>query len=392
MASVKQLHESPLTADYQSVEYRLNNRKRFSSAETNSTRTFAVELNNGSMVRVVVSSDQAEQFERELSMTIQQNPDADIGNILYELTRLYDIYDIQWTGEFDDEAAVVEDSDLPPPDTSGEPAVDPAAEPSPDPLDGDEDGGNGGGEGMFDTNTPVDLDAIEDGDGNEGDVEDLDAPSLKDVLQTMISQLTADSDARRAEAEARRAEADAAKAQAVARAMELRVGQEREMQAMEDWESQERDKKNSEKKLGRLAKFRLAQAQGLTDSRIPTGTPIRGRLSEGYVPRGVAESAPATAQMMKHLRDVTAAIRGRPQTNARALDNLNDATLDMMTDMQAQRAQASRDVAVARRAGDTPAEVQDARKIADLKLAFSRRVAVLRQQLDQNIQRVSSKA
>lgn len=406
MHSVKYLREdSPqLTPDYQTVEYRLNNRKRLSDTNSNSSRTFAVELSNGSMVRIVVSSNQAEQFERELSTAIQQNPKADIGNILYELTRFFDIYDVQWMGEFDDEAPIVEDDDLPPTqNVSGDqPNADvPDDQSVPSPPDetgseGEAEDGNGGEDGMFDTNQSVDLDAIGDEDPDELDSLDANSPSLKDVLQTMISQLTADSEARKAEAEARKAEADAQKAQAVARAMELKVNQEKELQAMEDWESKEREKKNKSKEMDRLAKFRLAQAQGLTDSRKPEGSyldnpiMVRGHLSEGYIPRRrrVSESAPAAPQMVKHLRGLATAIKSRPQTNPQAFDNVEDAALDIVSDVQAQRAQLNRDIAVARRGGESPEELRNEQQIANLRLEFTRRVAQLRSQLETRIGKV----
>ena len=99
--SANPIHEDASSMDYQTVEYRLNNRKRLSLTNANNTRTFAIELDNGSIIRVTVAADQAEKFESEVSKTIQQNPNVDVGNVIYELTRYFDIYDMQWSGEFD---------------------------------------------------------------------------------------------------------------------------------------------------------------------------------------------------------------------------------------------------------------------------------------------------
>lgn len=607
--------DSATTPDFQSVEYRLNNRKRMSDVGTNSSRTFAVELSNGSMIRVVVKMDQAEKFEQELSAAIQQNPNADVGNLLYELTRFFDIYDMQWLGQFDDESPMTED-DTPPPDTT---AVDPAT-PVDDttdapPVNPDDDTGNGDDDGMFDDNNPVDLNDMT--DDTEGEtVDTMDGGSLKDVLKTLVSQLTADSEARRAEADARRAEADAQKAASVAKAMEIKVGQEKEVQEMEGWEDKNKEKEKRAKELDRLAKFRLAKAQGITDSRqAPRGrmvtegsdderveaygvkglnsTPwrrtfknvaalnkwcedhdaevsgtrspepkqrditeagkrlnedwgssdmgyamrsmwfvidhdfggeatkdsvreaaldaaetyyqhmgydsvdeaadrleymfnlrlsgpdgnnhsmrvrtnesrptmqIRGLLSNGYTPRGgltegvsdkavteflydghitfrvmterditnrefndkvqeiidtefqgiiegdfrqmmksgkikqvdiydiLYEAAPAP-RMMQHIRSLGQAMKGRPQANGQAMNNLEDEAIKLVADAPAQQAQSLRDLAAARQAGTPPQELAVDKKVAQMKVQFAKRVATMKLQLDASIKKVGA--
>lgn len=439
--------------DFQSVEYRLNNRKRMSDVGANNARTFAIELNNGSMIRVTVSMEQAERFEQELASAIQQNPDADVGNLLYELTRFYDIYDMQWTGEFDDEAPMNEADDQPPADTEG---GDTAVQDQDGDLAGMEgdlgNGGEGDDEGMFDDGSSVDLNDVTDEEDGET-IDDMDEPSLKDVLQTMISQLQSDSEARRAEAEARKADADAKKAEAVARAMELKVGQEKELAAMEEWEDKLKAEKNKEKEMDRLAKFRLAKAKGMTESReeyhgdwgssdwsallnsmkkdvvrarddgkeitqdllrdfaydqaLFYGEMMGYRDPEDAVERimhmwhvrnmdsrlhekMMLENAIAP-KMTKHVRDVAQAVKAKPQQNGQAFDSLQDALLDMITDVPAQKAQAQRALAQHRQNGAGADDLNTARKAAELQVQFSKRISTLRGQLQQQLQRLGKR-
>jgi hypothetical protein len=269
-------------ADYQAIEYRLNNRKHMSDIGTNQTRTFAVELNNGAIIRVNVSAEQAEQFEQELSAAISSNPDADVGNLIYELTRFFDIYDVQWQGEFDDQPPVQEADATPPVDAGGEDAGFGDGDALLDPTDPDAgaapDAGLGGVDGpdedevrddasQFDLNNPPEDDGLD----PEAPVEQT---TLTQLLQTIVTQLATDADARKAEAEAKKAQADAEKAKAVAAAMEIRVGQETEKAEMEEWEDGQKAKDKKTKEMDRLAKFRLAKAQGLGDSKIDQRAPI----------------------------------------------------------------------------------------------------------------------
>lgn len=442
--------------DHQAVEFRLNNRKRMADITPNNTRVFALEIDNGAMVRVHVSAAQSEQFEQELAAAIAANPDADVGNLLYELTRFYDIYDIQWIGEFDDTAPVKEADDVPPAPTDipdGDLQGDMPAADS-EVTDPDE---------FIDDNSAIDLDTIDDGD--EVSDEELEPASLKDMLQTFMSQMTADAEARRAEAEAKKAEADAKKAEAVAKAMEIKVGQEREFAEMEEWEDKEKEKTKRQKELDRLAKFRLAKAQGLTDSTTPSdleplnedwgssdwsaviysvardlrdyhnsslaheavrsavetaaefyfdamgyhsvddaadrieamfyhrlaanGNSIEGIIAR-YEDRPVEEATPSAVapQIGRYLRRINQAVRSQPQVNPKALDNVEDAALDMLTDIQAQRAQGAREISQERRSGASPDELKGIAQVNNIRNEFARRLATLRKQMDQAISKV----
>lgn len=392
---ITQIQEDSTGPDYQSVEYRLNNRKRMSEVGANSSRTFAIELDNGAMIRVIVAQHQADRFEQELSTAIEQNPNSDVGSILYELTRYFDIYDMQWSGQFDDTVPVREDDEQPAPQVSDAPADPDAVDVETDSAIDDPDAGNGGEDGMFDDNTTVDLDAIDDVDAMDGDNASTDSTDLATVLQTLVTQLTADSEARKSEAEAKKAEAEAKKAEAVARALEIRVKQDAEVKEMEEWEAGEKEKQKKQKELDRLAKFRLAQKQGLVDSfktiedvdsqyiRAADGnTQVRGRF--------VAEAAPAP-QMQKHVRAVNAAVKARPQNNPAALDNLEDAALDMLADLSAQRAQSLRDITQARQAGASNEAIQSERKAADIRQQFTRGITRLRDRMEAQLKQVGAK-
>ena len=453
MTRITRLTEAPLGPDYESVKYRLNNRKRLSDVGANASRTFAIELDNGSVIRVTVAHDQADKFESELSLAIEQNPNSDVGNILYDLTRYFDILDMQWSGRFDDQAPTVEEDDVPPSrdgDSAGEESELSTAPADIDPGSatdaGDEsDVGNGNDDGMFDDNQPVDLDSIADDDDAAGDVDELAAdPSLKDVLKQMLAQLTSDAAARTAEAEARRSEAEARKAQAIARAMEIKTRRETEIRAMEDWEDEQKAIKAKNKETERLAKFRLAQSQGLVDS-IDMSRLKLTQLNEDWgssdwtslfrmmksnmdanpdlTLRQAAESvaefyhsmmgydnvhdavdrildmwelrAPnrpvrenvATARMAAHVRDMAQVMKQRPLTNPEALDSYEDSILDAVTDIAAQRQQLGKDVQTAALRGDRK-EVATARKVASTKLQFFTRLAAMRNQLNKQIQKI----
>ena len=84
-------------------------------------------------------------------------------------------------------------------------------------------------------------------------------------------------------------------------------------------------------------------------------------------------------------------MKGRPQANPQAMNNLEDEAIKLVADAPAQQAQSLRDLAAARQAGTPPAELAVDKQVAQMRVQFAKRVASLKLQLDTGIKRLGAK-
>lgn len=223
----------------------------------NETAGFALEDEEGRIVKVFVAQDQAQDFEAALGaalagededmdeMVAGENTSLEIAEILFNLKDRYTIVDVEW------------------------PAIEEDEEQQED-LEGEDEGGDA--EGDLD----VDLEAEgkdKDDKDDEGDMEaelqDTELgdqelggePEMKSTLDAVIDMLKAQADAQKAEAQAKEAEANAQEAKYNAQSAEAKVKQEEEILDMEAYYDEQSKADKEAKKLAKLAKWKHESAQ-----------------------------------------------------------------------------------------------------------------------------------
>lgn len=207
----------------------LENREK---SDNRDTITFGLEDDDGGLVRVIVKSEEAEDFERALQSFLvdreQEEQDIpEIAEILFKLKDQFSIVDVQWPEVQEDEEQETE-------------------------LQGNE------GEMDIEGDNAMDLEA-----GSTG----ADTSQVGDLLTQVIDMMKADADARKAEARAREAEAKTKEADAIVNQSMSRVKQEEQYLDMETHERAQKEQDKEAKRLAKLAKWKhqLAQDQGIED-------------------------------------------------------------------------------------------------------------------------------
>lgn len=209
------------------------------------TRAFALENDNGSIVKVFVRADQADNFESELSKALYDAKEngVEIPEVLYNLRKHFDIVDIEWN-----KGSIPEDEEQEiKPIVSDKPKTDLNAQPD-DGMDELAD---------LDTATP-DLDS-----GNED--------TLVGAITQVLDMLKADAEAKKADAAARKAEAEAKIAQEANNAAKLRAQQEEEILDMEDYNKKQADQKKNADTREKLIKYRHDQKKDQSKSSTNIG-------------------------------------------------------------------------------------------------------------------------
>ena len=256
--------------DSADVISKLKKAERRSSYEDD-TKGFALEDNEGQIIKVYVATDQAEDFEHALGAALNGNGDynqdgevegestpLEIAEILFNLKDRFTIVDVEWPSIEEDEEQEVE-GDL-----------------------GDLGGGEGGEEDKGDSEGDLDLDLSGEG-GEEGDMEaalqgdgegDLGlgdeemggGNDAEGMLQSVIDLLVSQADAAKAEAQAKEAEANATEAKYNAQAAEAKVKKEEEILDMEAHYSEQKDQEKEAKQLAKLARYKHETAQKAVDT------------------------------------------------------------------------------------------------------------------------------
>lgn len=224
------------------------------------TTAFALEDEEGAMVKVWVPDDQADDFQTSLEAALSrsdddeddQNDQLEIAEVLWKLRKDFDIVDVEW-GEIEED----QEETVTPPAEGGGVAT--------------------GEEGA----TGVEGEAPAEGEGMEGEGEgegEMTAgaeggESEATALQQVIDMMKADARARKAEAEAEQAKAEAEAAKYAAQAAEQKVKQEEEILDMEAYYDAEKKEKQEAERLAKLAKYRhdLAGDKGATLGKSESG-------------------------------------------------------------------------------------------------------------------------
>jgi hypothetical protein len=198
----------------------VSNRERVDDRDT---VTFGITDEKDNIIKVTVSADQSEAFERELqSLLTDETTAVDIGELLFSLKDRYHIIGVDGNVEEEEE----ED-----PTTMSSEQQDQQP-----PAEGEMDMGGEGDPGVM---PPAE-----------------DTSSVASLMTQVIDMMKADADARKAEAQAKEAEAktrqaDSAKSNAMAR-----VKQEEQLLDMEAHNKQQKEMDKETKRLAQLAKWK----------------------------------------------------------------------------------------------------------------------------------------
>jgi hypothetical protein len=248
------------------------------------TKGFALEDDNGQIVKVYVAAEQAEEFERALGAALNgsdssedevgsegQSTQLEIAEVLFNLKDRFTIVDVDWPEiEEDEEQEVAAPGDEGAEGAEGDEGE--LGDPEGD-LDLDLEGGEGADEegGM-----EADLQLGDEGDvmGGEGD--------MTGMLSSVIDLLKSQADAQKAEAQAKEAEANATEAKYNAQAAESKVRQEEEVLDMEAYYDDQSKQEKEAKQLAKLAKWKHETAQKATNK-------LKGDSGKFKMPEGKSE-------------------------------------------------------------------------------------------------------
>jgi len=220
-----------------------------SLAKAKDTTAFALEDTDGNLIKVVVKDDQAEEFEKQLSIMLAGIVDDDdepsssleIAEILYKLKDNFQIVDVEWPHiqtDMEEEQEVVDDGD------SATPA---------------DDGGD-----LENVGNPDETNKEVDGDSPMGDDKAMD-DDVKTTLSQVIDMMKSQAESQKAEADARAAEARAKEAEYSAQASASTV---RKQEQIYDMEAAEKKKKELEKEASQQAKLARFQYDQVQDAEV----------------------------------------------------------------------------------------------------------------------------
>lgn len=220
-------------ADTSGVIAKLKDLEHREKDDFRDTTTFGLEDEHGNLVRVVVKTEQAPQFEEALQTFLSQDTEDDrpleVSEILFKLKDQFDIVDVVWPDVEEDEE---EDTMM-----GGE-------QPMGDDMAGAE------GEMPLGAEGEVPL-------GAEGEMPPVEpAADPASMLTQVLDMMKADAEARKADAEARKAEAKAKEADAVINQAMSKVKQEEQYLDMEAYNKAKKEEERETKRLAQLAKWK----------------------------------------------------------------------------------------------------------------------------------------
>ncbi len=203
---------------------------------------FALEDEKGSIVKVWVPEDQADNFGQMLQHALagadenedDQNDSIEIAEVLWKLRKEFDIINVEWGEIPEDEEEPMDaqgatDLSIDAEGPEGEASLDLSAE---------------GGEGEDMTADAGEVDELGAEEATAGGEE-----AAASALVQVIDMMKADAEARKAEAEARAAEANA-------RSATEKVKQEEEVLDMEAYYDDKKEVDNESKQIAKLAKYK----------------------------------------------------------------------------------------------------------------------------------------
>lgn len=238
---------------------KLKTAAKAASKHGDDTTAFALEDENGNLVKIWVAEDQADSFQDALEAALarsdededDENDKLEIAEVLWKLRNDFDIIDVEWGNipEDQEEATTA-------PAAGAEAGAAPgggAEGAAPAEGEGAPAEGEGEGEGEMSAEEPIEGE----GEGGEEDAQS--------ALQQVIDMMKSDAAAKKAEAEAEIARAQAEQAKYAAQAAEQKVKQEEDVLDMEAYYDAEKEQKQEAERLAKLAKYRheLAKDKGV---------------------------------------------------------------------------------------------------------------------------------
>lgn len=216
--------------DTTSVISKLKGLENKEQADIRNSVTFGLVDANGNIVRVTIPRDQSESFEQELQNAMMNKKDSEptkeIAEILFKLKNNYNIINVEWPDE-ENEEQDSENSELTPPENEDnippEDSQDPASEIPP-------------------------IDETPPPSANTDQVSDL--------LTQVISMMKADAEARKADALARSAESKNKQAMSARDLAMARVKQEEQILDMDQYNKRNKDRDKEANRLAKLAKWK----------------------------------------------------------------------------------------------------------------------------------------
>ena len=233
--------------DPASVISKLNHAQKTATVDNNDAVGFALEDDEGNIVKVYVKKDQAEDFEQALEAELADELKDDenkrdkatakeIGEVLFNLRNRFDIVDVNFASIPEDEEEQQEAA-----------------------------GGEGGGEEAV----PAEGEGQEGGEDQQGDETEMQVPGLEPgaeagggdeaaagLLQQVIDMMKQDAEARKAEAEANKEQAKAKQSEYIAQAAAHKVKQEEQILDMEEYNKSKSEEDKEAKRLAQLAKWK----------------------------------------------------------------------------------------------------------------------------------------
>lgn len=268
---------SDVDSDFDSADVisKLKDSAKKAKVEGEGTTAFALEDEEGRMIKVWVPDEQADDFQDSLEQALngndddndEENTETEIAEVLWNLRKDFDIVNVEWEDDIPEDQ-----EETLPADVEEQPA--PGEETAGDALGGEE-----GGEGE-DAMTAGDELGAESGLGDE--------EGAKSALQSVIDMMKADAEARRAEAEAKTAEAKAREAEAGIKMAQQKVDQEEKVLDMEAYYDKQKVEKEETERLAKLAKYQhdLAgeKGGGLSGGTEPEALPSPPESENDFVP------------------------------------------------------------------------------------------------------------
>jgi hypothetical protein len=223
------------------------------SVERKETKGFALEDDNGALVKVFVPTEQAADFERALATTLDDHleDETEIAEILHELRKDFDIVNVEWS-----EDAIPEDEE---PGVDGEVVDSDVEGPDGAMATGGEDAGGLGGDGAGADEEKDPMQASDTDIPGPGGVDSGSDSQAMSALDKIIDMMKGDAEARKAEADARKAEAAVSAGQVAAQAAAGRAKAEEEIMDMENYNKRQKEDKRERDLRSKLLKYRHDQ-------------------------------------------------------------------------------------------------------------------------------------
>lgn len=229
--------------------------KQKQSELNDQSEVFALEDNDGAIVKVYVQLDQAESFKTALENALHDAEDSgiEIAEVLFNLHKSFDIVHVEWgTG------SIPEDEEVKGGNVAN--SIDAEDQGFPDTEElGDVDAEQRG--------TPEETSAIEDGQDDFGDLTDVADPTVQTasgdgaidqvkLMNQIVALLQSQADAQRAKAEAEKAQADVAAAEAAAKAAAHYASHQEEVMDMENYNKHKQEEKRQSQIQAKLLRYR----------------------------------------------------------------------------------------------------------------------------------------